>query len=353
MTTRDSTDKTTRPLLEWLLEKYPDTPKKRAKQWIMAGRVSVNGVIIRQPNQPMADPQDALETQGRRCTSVTLEREWRIHARLGLLYIDASLAVVNKGVGLLSVPAPYGDLSALSVLSDFLGGRLRAIGGATARRRLPPSFLHLTPQPVHRLDQFTTGVLCLAMNPTARARLIEQFQTHRASRQYVAFVDGRPKTPRGTWRHWLRFDDDNLRQHVLSERAAREAGDDAQESVTHYEVIEEFTIRGTGRVISKLKFNLETGRTHQIRVQAAHEGLPLIGDRTYHPLYHAAKQERVVVPIEFTRQALHAEILELDHPDRPGTRMTWTAALPKDLQQLEAALRAGRAARFGDPRRTA
>jgi len=341
MTTGDSTQSQTRPLLEWVLQKYPDTPKKRAKQWIAAGRVSVNGAIIRQPNQAMPDPHDALEMQGRRCTSVTLEQELRIHARLGLLYIDASLAVVNKGAGLLSVPAPHSDLSALSVLDDFLAGRLRAIGGATARRRLPPSFVHLTPQPVHRLDQFTTGVLCLAMNPTARARLIEQFQTHRASRQYVAFVDGRPKTPRGTWRHWLRFDDDDLRQRVLSERAAREAGDDAQKSVTHYEVVEEFVVGGTRRVISKVKFNLETGRTHQIRAQAAHEGLPLIGDRTYHPLYHAAKQARAVVPIEFTRQALHAESLTLDHPDQPGTRMTWTAALPKDLRQLEASLRAG------------
>jgi 23S rRNA pseudouridine1911/1915/1917 synthase len=343
MTTEDSTENKPRPLLEWLLEKYPDTPRTRAKQWITAGRVSVNGVVIRRPNQPISDPQDTLELQGRRCTSVTLEEEWRIHARLGLLYIDAALAVVNKGAGLLAVPAPYSDLSALSVLDDFLAGRLRAIGGATARQRLPPSFLHLTPQPVHRLDQFTTGVLCLAMNPTARARLIEQFQTHRASRQYVAFVDGRPKTPRGTWRHWLRFDDDNLRQLVLSERAAREAGDDAQESVTHYELIQEFTIRQTSRVISKMKFNLETGRTHQIRVQAAHEGLPLIGDRTYHPLYHAAKRDRASVPVEFPRQALHAEVLSLDHPDRPGTRMTWTAALPGDLQQLEARLRTGRA----------
>ncbi|HUK83662.1 MAG TPA: S4 domain-containing protein, partial [Verrucomicrobiae bacterium] len=86
-------------LLDWLLQKYPDTPKKRAKQWILSGRVSVNGVVIRRPNQVIPDPQDALEMQGRRSTSVTLEKEWRIHARLGLLYIDASLAVVNKGAG--------------------------------------------------------------------------------------------------------------------------------------------------------------------------------------------------------------------------------------------------------------
>jgi 23S rRNA pseudouridine1911/1915/1917 synthase len=342
MTTEDSTSKAIRPLLEWLLERYPETPKKRAKQWIVAGRVRVNGVVIRHPNQAMPDPKDALEMEGRRLTSVTLEKEWRIHARLGLIYMDSSLAIVNKGAGLLSVPAPYSDISALSVLDDFLAGRLRAIGGATAQHRLPPSFVHLTPLPVHRLDQFTTGVLCLAMNPTARARLIEQFQTHSASRQYVAFVDGRPKTPRGTWRHWLRFDDDNLRQHVISERAAREAGDDAQESVTHYEVIDEFTITGTRRIISKMKFNLETGRTHQIRVQAAHEGVPLIGDRTYHPLYHAPKQNRAILPVEFTRQALHAEVLSLEHPDKPGTRMSWAAAVPKDLQQLEAKLRSNR-----------
>ena len=82
--------------------------------------------------------------------------------------------------------------------------------------------------------------------------------------------------------------------------------------------------------MSKLRFKLETGRTHQIRAQAAHEGLPLIGDRTYHPLYHAGKNERAPVPIEFTRQALHAETLELDHPEQPGKRMTWRAPLPAE-----------------------
>lgn len=328
-----------RTLLDWVLERFPDTPRTRAKQWILGGRVSINGKVIRKPQLLLVDPRDAMELQGRRSTAIALEDEWRIHARLGLLYIDTSLAIVNKGAGLLSVPAAHSDLSALSVLGDFLAGRLRAIGGATAHQRLPPSFSHFTPLPVHRLDQFTTGVLCLAINPAARARLIEQFQTHRASRQYVAFVDGRPKTPRGTWRHWLRFDDENLRQHVLSERAAKEAGDDAQESITHYEVVEEFAIGKSGRVVSKMKFKLETGRTHQIRVQAAHEGLPLIGDRTYHPLYHAAKQDRVVVPVEFTRQALHAETLELDHPEQPSKRMTWRAPWPADLRKLEAALR--------------
>jgi 23S rRNA pseudouridine1911/1915/1917 synthase len=200
---------------------------------------------------------------------------------------------------------------------------------------LPAAFRQLTPLPVHRLDQFTTGVLCLAMNPAARAALIEQFSAHTASRQYVAFVDGRPRTPRGTWRHWLRFDDETLRQQVSS----RPGGADTLESITHYEVLDEFALGPTGRVVSKMRFKLETGRTHQIRAQAAHEGLPLIGDRTYHALYHPSKRERAVVPIACERQALHAEELELAHPVS-GQRLKWSAPLPADLRQLERALHA-------------
>ncbi len=330
-----------RTLLDWVLEQFPDTPRKRAKEWILAGRVSVAGTVVRKPNQMLADSA-TLELQGRRLATLALDEEWRIHARLSLVHLDPSLAIVNKGAGLLSVPAPITDLSALSILADFLAGKLRGLGHRTAERRLPAAFRKLTPLPVHRLDQFTTGVLCLAMNPAARASLIEQFSAHTASRQYMAFVDGRPKTPRGTWRHWLRFDDDALRQNVSS----KAGGPDWVESVTHYEVLGEYPLGTSGRVVSKMRFNLETGRTHQIRAQAAHEGLPLIGDRTYHPLYHASKRERAFVPIEFERQALHAEELELAHPVS-GQRMKWRVPLPADLQKLERILHGNKRARYG------
>jgi 23S rRNA pseudouridine1911/1915/1917 synthase len=328
-------DTNSRTLLDLVLEKFPDTPRKRAKEWILTGRVSIAGAVIRKPNQRLPDPPGTLELQGRRLAALVLDEEWRIHPRLSVLYLDSSLAIVNKGAGLLSVPAPITDLSALSILTDFLAGRLRGLGHRTAERRLPAAFRQLEPLPVHRLDQFTTGVLCLAVSPAARAALIEQFSAHTASRQYVAFVDGRPRTPRGTWRHWLRFDDETLRQHVSSQPG----GADALESVTHYEVLDEFALRPTGRVVTKMRFTLETGRTHQIRAQAAHEGLPLIGDRTYHPLYHPSKRDRADVPIECERQALHAEELELTHPVS-GQRMKWSAPLPADLQQLERALHA-------------
>ena len=89
-----------------------------------------------------------------------------------------------------------------------------------------------------------------------------------------------------------------------------------------------------------MRLRLETGRKHQIRVQAANAGLPLIGDRTYNPAMRGPDSDSK--RIDFPRQALHAEVLTLEHPDQPGTRMTWTAELPKDLRQLETALRSGR-----------
>ena len=323
-----------RMLLELVLERFPDTPRKRAKEWILAGRFSIGGTVMRKPNQMVPNSAGVLELQGKRLGTLTLDEEWPIHPRLSLVYLDASLAIVNKGAGLLSVPAPISDLSALSILADFLAGKLRGLGQRTAERRLPAAFRQLHPLTVHRLDQFTTGVLCLAMSPTARVALIEQFAAHTAARQYVAFVDGRPKTPSGTWRQWLRFDNEALRQHVF---VSQPIGADAVEAITHYEVLSEFSIRPTGRVVSKMRFKLETGRTHQIRAQAAFIGLPLIGDRTYHPLYHASKREHAVVPIECERQALHAETLELTHPVS-GARRQWSAPIPADLQQLERTL---------------
>src|SRR5579859_5579955 len=126
MTTGDSIETSSRPLLEWLLAKYPDTPKKRAKQWITAGRVSVNGVIVRKPNESIPDPKDSLELLDRRATALDCGTDgWQIHPRVAILYLDAAVAVVNKGPGLLSVPAEPDDLSALNILADFLSGKLR------------------------------------------------------------------------------------------------------------------------------------------------------------------------------------------------------------------------------------
>jgi 23S rRNA pseudouridine1911/1915/1917 synthase len=168
----------------------------------------------------------------------------------------------------------------------------------------------------------------------------------------VAYVQGRVHPAAGTWRNWLKLSDDELRQFIVPAATAQAEPGEVTEAITHYAVIEEFTV-GTGPgVVTKLRLRLETGRKHQIRVQAAHAGVPLLGDRTYHPRYRALAAPKPLLPrrradaphpprLDFPRQALHAAVLRLEHPDRPGTQLAWTAALPKDMQQLEALLRRG------------
>jgi len=328
------------PLLHWLLQQHPNTPKSRAKQWIVAGRVSVNGVVIRKPHQLIADPGDTLELGGCHATTLECGSGWQIHPRVSLLYLDSAFAIVNKGPGLISVPAPNCSLSALSILADFLVGKLKARDRGVAGKSLPPVYRRLQPLPVHRLDKYTSGVFCMATSPAARHHLIEQLKAHTVKREYVAYVEGRSSTPQGTWRQWLQLSRDELRQHVLSETQLKDPGSEAREAITHYEVIAEYPLADGKGFVTKLRLRLETGRRHQIRVQAAHAGLPLIGDRTYHPAYR--ERDRANPPIDFPRQALHAEVLSLEHPDQPGKRMTWTAELPKDLRQLETALRSSR-----------
>ena len=329
-----------RPLLDWLLRQHPDTPRSRAKQWILAGRVSVNGVVVRKPHETITDPGDALVLRGRHATTLACGSGWQIHPRVSLLYLDLALAIVNKGPGLISVPASAGDLSALSILADFLAGDLKARDRSIAAKSLPPAYRRLQPLPVHRLDQYTSGVFCMATNPAARHHLIEQLKAHTMKREYVAYVDGRPSAPKGVWRQWLQLSRDELRQQILSETQARAAGSEAREAITHYEVIAEYPIAGGTRFVTKLRLRLETGRKHQIRVQAANAGLPLLGDRTYNP--GVRDPDATTARIDFPRQALHAGVLTLEHPDQPGTRMTWTAELPKDLRQLENDLRSHR-----------
>jgi len=331
---------TSRPVLEWLLLKHPETPKNRAKQWILAGRVSVGGMVVRKPHQLIKDPGDSMELGARHSTTLDCGAGWCIHPRVTLLYLDSALAVVNKGPGLLSVSASDSDLSALSILADFLVGKLKVQDRSVTGKSLPPAYRRLQPLPVHRLDQYTSGVFSIAMNVDARHHLIEQLKAHTMKREYVAFVEGQSPASQGTWRHWLQLSRDELRQHVISEVQAKAGGPEAREAITHYEVIREYPLAGRKGCITKLRLRLETGRKHQIRVQAAHAGLPLVGDRTYNPGFRRAS--RTHAGIDFPRQALHAEILTLEHPEQPGTRMSWTAALPKDLRELENVLRSGR-----------
>jgi 23S rRNA pseudouridine1911/1915/1917 synthase len=326
-----------RPLLEWLLARHPDTPRTRAKQWILAGRVSVNGQVMRKPQALLADPGGTLRLLERQSTSLDCGNGWQIHPRVSLLHLDSALAIVNKEAGLVSVPSPSTDLSALSILQDFLRGQLRVADRTVGGRALPPVFRRLNLLPVHRIDQFTSGVLCVACNPVAREKLIAQVRSHAMKREYVAFVEGRPPAAKGTWRHLLSLSSDEFEQRVISKLPTSRSSEKIQEAVTHYEVVETYSMEAADAFVTKLSLRLETGLRHQIRIQAAQAGLPLVGERKYRATQdHGGGQGRL---IDFPRQALHAAALTLEHPDQAGRHLTWHAPLPKDLRQLEHKLR--------------
>lgn len=320
----------TRTLLEWVLQRYPDTPRTRAKQWIEAGRVRIDGRSRYRASETFPDPGSRFQLLPRHEAVLDCTPAWEIHPRLSLLYLDSSLAVVDKGPGLLSVPAGDARISALSVLGDFLAGRLPSRHAGT----VPPVLRRLHPMPVHRLDQHTSGLLCFAMNPTARARLIDQVRSGRFTRDYVAYVEGRPRTPRGIWRHRLELSEDEWEQKVVPGRAPASKATKQAEAITHYEVEREY-LPSQGLVITKLRLRLETGLRHQIRVQAAREGMPIVGDRRYRPSSPHGIRQPTPFWANVERQALHAIRLEMEHPQGPGSRRAWSAPLPGDLVDLE------------------
>lgn len=248
---------------------------------------------------------------------------------LDVLYEDDALVVLHKPAGLVVHPGagnPRGTL--VNALLFHCGATLAGIGGV---RR---------PGLVHRLDKDTSGVMVVAKTETAHRALSQQFAAHgrdgRLERGYLALVWGQLPRRSGTVDAPLgRAGQDRTKRAVVS--ADRP---DAREAITHFTVRE---VLGTADVpVSLVECELETGRTHQIRVHMAHLGHPLVGD----PLYGAGfrtKTRRLPEPAaavidRFERQALHAFRLGFQHPVS-GEALLFERDPPGDMLELLDALR--------------
>jgi 23S rRNA pseudouridine1911/1915/1917 synthase len=192
---------------------------------------------------------------------------------------------------------------------------------------------------VHRLDKDTTGLMVAAKNDRAHKSLTEQFADHGRTgamrRGYMAFVWDLPNRQRGTV-------DAPIDRHPFAREkmAVRESG---REAITHWEIQESFTGRDGKPAAALLACQLETGRTHQIRVHLAHINHPLMGDGVYGPHFktkasHLGPQGQAALAA-LGRQALHAYLLALEHP-RTGEILEWISNLPADLVRLRDGLRA-------------
>jgi 23S rRNA pseudouridine1911/1915/1917 synthase len=285
----------------------PQHSRTRIKGWIEEGAVLVG--------RQRSRPRDLVEAGARIRVQMTSEQPAaQIQAEtipLRLAHEDADILVIDKPAGLVVHP---GAGNPSHTLQNAL------LGYDPKLALLPRAGL------IHRLDKDTSGLLVVARNAEAQTSLARQLMARTMSREYLAVCVG-VMTGGGTIDAPIgRNRSDRLRM------AVRESG---RPAVTHYRVLERF------RAHSYLSVQLETGRTHQIRLHLSHLKYPIVGDPVYGGRFAQPKgagQSLVDTLRGFKRQALHAASLGFDHP-RTGKRQAFSSTVPEDFGELLLALR--------------
>jgi len=286
----------------FLAARLPDVTRSTPARPIETGRATVDGKA----------PAKSFRRTGGEAVSVVLPDPEPIEARpqdipLDVVYEDRDVIVVNKPSGLVVHPAPgHPDGTLVNALLSHCGNSLSGVGGA------------LRPGIVHRIDRDTSGLIIAAKNDAAHLALSAQLQDHTLARTYEAVVAGNLREESGTV-------DAPIGRHPADRKKMAVTDRGGKRAVTHWKVLERFS------GYTHIRCELETGRTHQIRVHMAYIGHPIYGDT----VYGAGKP----VP-GLTGQCLHAVGLRFVHP---GTGETVELTCPLDAE-FEAVLRRLRSA---------
>jgi len=291
--------------------------RSRLQEWIAEGHLLVDGqqrrirdkliggesLLLSVPVESLVEPFDPASLENAR--GIAAEE-----TNFDTVFEDDSIFVIDKPAGLVMHPAP--------------GNRNGTLMNGLLHK---DSSLYQVPRAgiVHRLDKETSGLCVVARNLISHTSLVRQLQAREMGREYLAVVTGDPPFSGTVEAPIARHPKDRKRM------AVSEGGKPA---VTHYELVERFD------ACALLRVRLETGRTHQIRVHLTHIGFPLIGDPVYgrrKAVLPRALAENPVIG-NFSRQALHATRLTLNHPDSDDV-CSFDSPLPEDMQQLLLALR--------------
>ena len=281
----------------FLSDQTEDFTRSRLKKLIEDGQVSVNGLAVKKAGAEIK-AGDSVTVCIPEAVEYAVKPE---NIPIDIVYEDSDFAVVNKAQGM-TVHVGNGNesgtlVNALLYALDSLSG----IGGV------------LRPGIVHRIDKDTTGLLVVAKNDKAHVSLAGQIAEKTCRRTYYALLEGNLKEKRGRVVTDIgRHPTDRLKMAVLPDGKGKIA-------ITDFEAVAHF-----GGDFTLCKFDLQTGRTHQIRVHAKHLGHPVAGD----PVYGYKKQK-----IKADGQLLHAWQLQLTHPTT-GERMTFNAPLPPAFQEI-------------------
>ncbi|MGC1055098.1 23S rRNA pseudouridine(1911/1915/1917) synthase RluD [Pantoea agglomerans] len=291
-----------------LAELFPDYSRSRIKEWILDRRVTVNGVMVDTPKEKVLGGElvaiDAEIEEAQRWEPQNLP--------LDIVYEDEDIIVINKPRDFVVHPgAGNPDGTVLNALLHHY----------PAIMDVPRAGI------VHRLDKDTTGLMVVAKTVPAQTHLVDSLQRREITREYEAVAIGN-MTAGGTVEQPISRHS-TKRTHMAVHPMGKPA-------VTHYRIMEHF------RAHTRLRLRLETGRTHQIRVHMSHISHPLVGDPLYggRPRPPKGTSEAFITTLRgFDRQALHATMLRLYHPIS-GIEMEFHAALPQDMVDLIAALKA-------------
>lgn len=288
-------------------ELFADFSRSRLKEWLLDGKIQVNGEVITKPRMKMMGGEEII-------VQAELEDEIRWEAQdipLNIVYEDDDIIVINKPRGLVVHPGagtPNGTvLNALLFHYPDIA-------------EVPRAGI------VHRLDKDTTGLMVIAKTVPAQTRLVQDLQKRHITREYEAIAIG-TMTAGGTI-------EKPIGRHS-TKRTLMAVTILGKPAITHYRVAEHF------REHTRLRLRLETGRTHQIRVHMAYLQHPLLGDTAYGGrarIPKAASQELTDMIRNFDRQALHAVMLKLRHPIT-REELEFHAPIPDDMVKMTEALR--------------
>lgn len=280
-----------------------DVPRNQIQRWIREGRVVIDGDDAKASTPVAAGNEITARPPAPRDDRIRPEE-----GALDLLHVDDHLVVLNKPAELTVHPGAGRRTGTLAHRLVARFPELRGLGGPGR------------PGIVHRLDKDTTGVMVVARTETAYRALSRAFSRREVEKRYLAIGYGTPEPPEG------RIDAPIGRHPQRRKEMTVRPG--ARRAVTGYRVL------ASASGVSVLELDLETGRTHQIRVHLKHAGHPLVGD----PVYGEARWKGLAATVRrplrtFPRPALHAWKLAFAHPE-DGRRVAFEAPVPEDLVEL-------------------
>lgn len=280
---------------KYLSEQLEDMTRSHIQKLIKENMVRVNGMTVKSNFKLSTSDQIEVEIPELKEPDILPE-----NIPLDILYEDQDILVVNKPKGMVVHPAPGHYTGTLvNAIMYHCKDNLSGINGV------------MRPGIVHRIDMDTTGSLLICKNDRAHQALAEQLKEHSITRKYHAIVHGRLKEDEGTI-------DKPIGRHPIDRKKMSVHCTNGREAVTHYRVLKRF------QQFTYIECQLETGRTHQIRVHMSSIGHPILGDQVYGP----AK-----CPYKLHGQTLHAKVLGITHPTT-GEYMEFDAPLPDYFQGL-------------------